>query len=259
MFFFLIKKSFFDAWDNLAALLLSNLSLFLIFMAGFWPLSALWEKGISTGWPILVLLVPALFTAGGTTSSLMSKIADYQRVSWSDIGAALKKTWKGSLLFALLLTVFFPVTFFGMQYYAALKSTLGLAAMALLFWVTLGVWLTAVWFFPVRNRLGGKWSVLLKKSALIMLDNPGFSLFAGIIVLPLMMVLWLFTAFVAFGPAGFQLYMDGALRLLMFKYDWMETHQGARKKDVPWYELLFDERERVGKRTLKGMIFPWKE
>ncbi len=259
MFLFLIKKSFFDAWDNLVVLLLSNFALFLLLMGGFWPFSALVERGLAASWPVLVLLILVLFTAGGMTSRLMSSVAGYRRVAWSDIPVAFTETWKSSLVFAVVLAFFFPVAFFGMTYYSALKNVLGLSAMALLFWVSLGVWLTALWFFPVRNQLGGKWLVVLKKSALLMLDNPGFSLFTGLVMVPLMMILWLLTAFVAFGPAGIQLYMEVALRLLMFKYNWLEEHSGARKRDVPWEELLLDEKERVGKRTLKGMIFPWKE
>lgn len=92
-----------------------------------------------------------------------------------------------------------------------------------------------------------------------MFDNIFLSLFTGIIVLPVNIILWPLTAFGAFGPAGIQLYLNGALRLLMYKYDWLEEHSDATRKDVPWFELLIDEKERVGKRTLKGMIFPWKE
>ncbi len=45
----------------------------------------------------------------------------------------------------------------------------------------------------------------------------------------------------------------------MFKYDYIEAHPDTDRKHLPWEELLFEEREKVGTRTLKGMIFPWKE
>ena len=259
MFFFLIKKAFFDAWDNLGILILANLTSFVVIVAGVWPITRLLENGSVSGIPILILLIPALFVVGGVTSSMMSRIADYKRPAWGDIPTALRKTWKYSLLLTLFLMLFFPISAFGMRYYAGMKTTLGLAAMALLFWISLGVYLVSIWFFPVLNRLSGGFRKSLKKCSLIMLDNLGISLFAGLFVIPLQMILWPFTAFGAFGPAGVQLYMDDALRLLLLKYDWLEDHSEAGKRDIPWFELLIDEREKVGKRTLKGMIFPWKE
>jgi hypothetical protein len=44
----------------------------------------------------------------------------------------------------------------------------------------------------------------------------------------------------------------------MYKYDYLEKNPGDRRR-IPWDALLVEDRERVGKRTLKGMIFPWKE
>ena len=33
----------------------------------------------------------------------------------------------------------------------------------------------------------------------------------------------------------------------------------AEKKHIPWKELVTEDRENVGPRTLKNFIFPWKE
>jgi uncharacterized membrane protein YesL len=214
---------------------------------------------MTAGFLFPAVMIPLLFVAQGIVSSVMSLVADYRRPSWSDIPAHFRNSWKSSLLLSLISAVFFAMSGFGIVYYSRITGFLGLLAAAMLFWISLGFYLTVLWFFPVRNRLTGGFLKLLKKSMLIMFDNVGISLFAGIIVVPLQMLLWPLTAFAAFGPAGIQLYMNGALRLLMFKYDWMETQPNAKRKDIPWFELLLDERERVGHRTLKGMIFPWKE
>ncbi len=259
MFFLLVKKSFFDAWDNLGALILGNLSLFIIFALGLWPMFKILENGSTAGFLILVVLIPAVFIALGIISAAMSQIADYKRLSWGEIPETLKRTWKASLLLSLISTVFFSMSIFGMSYYSGMKSMLGLAASALLFWITVGVYFTLIWFLPVRNRLTGDFRKSLKKSILIMFDNLGLTIFLGFIMIPVNLMLWPLTAFGAFGPAGIQLYLNSALRLLILKYDWLETHPDAKRKDVPWYELLVDEKERVGKRSLKGMIFPWKE
>jgi len=259
MFFFLLKKSFFDAWDNLGALIVGNISFFLLSALGLWPMMKLLENGISGGLLILVILIPAAFTALGIISAAMSRVADYQRFSWSEIPETLKQTWKAGVLVSLLSTGFFSMSIFGMIYYSNMKSMLGLAAAALLFWITVGVYFVLIWFYPVRNRLSGDFRKSLRKSALIMLDNLMLTVFLGFFIIPVNLILWPFTAFGAFGPAGIQLYMNAALRLLLYKYDWLEENPEAKRSEIPWYELLVDEKERVGKRSLKGMIFPWKE
>lgn len=259
MFFLLLKKSFFDAWDNLGALIIGNLSIFLVAAGGLWPILKILELGSPAGYILLIVLVPLLFLVGGTISALMSQVVDYHRVTWSDIPDIFRKTWKVNLLLTLVTVGFFSMSIFGMTYYSSMKTMLGLAASALLFWISVGVYFTLIWFFPVRNRLTGGFRRSLKKSALIMFDNLALTIYLCFIMVPVQMFLWPLTAFGAFGPAGIQLYMNSALRLLIFKYDWLEENPEAKRKDIPWYELLVDEKERVGKRTLKGMIFPWKE
>lgn len=259
MFLFLIKKSFFDAWDNLAVIIVANFSVFAVLMLGLWPATRITESGSPLGLAMLVILVPMLFIVASVSSSLIRKVADYKSVAFSDVPSAFMSSWKYGLFLSVLASAFFALSIFGMLYYSTLKSMLGLAAMALLFWITLGVYLVLIWFFPARNRLEGNFGKLLRKSALLMLDNIALSLFTGLILIPIQFALWPLTAFGGFGPAGIQLFMEDALRLLMFKYDWLEENPDARKKDVPWFELLIDEREKVGKRTLRGMIFPWKD
>ena len=259
MFFLLLKKSFFDAWDNLGAVIAGNIGLLIIAAAGFWPLLKIIESGSLKGLFLLIIIIPMLFVANGLVSRIMSEIADYHRISWSDIPVFFKQTWKISILVSLISTAFFSMSIFGMTYYSSMKSMLGLAASALLFWISVGVYFTLIWFFPVRNRLTGEFRKSIKKSALIMFDNLWLTIFLGFIVIPVNLFLWPMTAFGAFGPAGIQLYMNSALRLLILKYDWLEVNPDAKRKEIPWYDLLIDEKERVGKRTIKGMIFPWKE
>ncbi|MDF1568924.1 MAG: hypothetical protein P1P77_12975 [Spirochaetaceae bacterium] len=255
----MIKKSFFDAWDNLGALILGNFSFFLVLMAGLWPMFRILESGNSMGFIFIVILIPILGITLGMVSSLQSKVADYKRPAWSDLPETFKSTWKISLVYSVSVALFFGISSFGITFYIGMKNMAGLTAVALLFWLCFGVYLLSLWFFPVRNRLSGNFRSLLKKSALIMLDNMGLTLFAGLIMVPLQFFLWPLTAFGAFGPAGILLYQAGTMRLLMLKYDWLEENPESKKRDVPWYELLIDEKELVGKRTLKGMIFPWKE
>jgi len=45
-----------------------------------------------------------------------------------------------------------------------------------------------------------------------------------------------------------------AVRLRMKKYEYLKQNPVADKHHIPWDELLKEEKERVGKRTFKGMI-----
>jgi hypothetical protein len=64
------------------------------------------------------------------------------------------------------------------------------------------------------------------------------------------------------GAAGILLAQQNAFRLLMYKYDWLETQSEEEylkaRKNVPWDELLAEDMESLGPRTFRNFIFPWK-
>jgi len=92
---------------------------------------------------------------------------------------------------------------------------------------------------------------------LLLLDNPLFTV--GLLIGSLVVfVLSAFTAFLLPGLATILLWWNVALKLRLYKYDHLEKHPDDRRH-IPWDGLLAEDRDRVGKRTLKGMIFPWKE
>jgi hypothetical protein len=61
------------------------------------------------------------------------------------------------------------------------------------------------------------------------------------------------------GIGGILLWHQVAANSDFTKYEYLEQHPEANRTPVPWDTLLHDERERVGKRTLRNTIFPWKE
>ena len=73
------------------------------------------------------------------------------------------------------------------------------------------------------------------------------------------LVLSLLTATMIPGVAGISLSRMDTTKLLMLKYDFLEANPDSTKKDINWEDLLYEERQLVGPRTLKGMIFPWKD
>ncbi len=259
MFIFSLKKSFYDAWDNFIGFILTNFALLFVILAGLWPVYWLMENRGVTGMLALAIFLLILGIALGAVSRLMSDMADYHPPKWGNVSRSVRTTWRASLAFSLLLMGTAVISTLGMNYYLTIKNFFGIAAWALLFWMGFGFYLTAIWFFAVRSRMNDGVFKSLKKSLLIMLDNFLLSLFIGFIMIPLQFILWPLTAFAAFGPAGILLYINAAMKLLMHKYDWMAEHPDAKHGDIPWQKLLMEDRERVGTRTLKGMIFPWKE
>jgi uncharacterized membrane protein YesL len=256
MFGFLIKKTFFDMWDNLIRIVILNLG-FILVLAVIVYLPLLFRAAPPLFAVALALGVALLFVYSGVVAKLTSMIADYDRPEFSSFLPALRATYASSLLFAalnialiFLLSVAFPV-------YGRIKSLVGPLASSFLFWVAVFWVLALQYFFPIQARLDRKFRKIIKKMFLLLLDNPLFSigLFIGTVLIA---VLSVFTALLLPGIASVFLWWNVALKLRLYKYDYLEKNPESRKT-IPWDALLTDDRERVGKRTLKGMIFPWKE
>ncbi len=257
MFGFLIKKAFFDMWDNLFRIVIVNLgfiavaALLLYFPLLFKSLPLLFYAALIIG-----LLLLSVYT--GAASRFVRDIANYQAPSFREFWEYVKVTYPSSLLFAITNIVFIFLLSIAFPVYGHIKSIVGPIAFSLLFWLTVTWILSSQYFFPVQSQLDLRFKKILKKMFLIFLDNLGFSIalaIGGLVII----VISVFTAFLLPGPAALLLWVNVALKLRLYKYDYLEENPGANKKAIPWDALLIEDREKVGKRTLKGMIFPWKE
>jgi hypothetical protein len=257
MFGFLLKKTFFDMWDNLFRVIILN--------AGFLACFALvfLLPGISAGLPALAYVVfflgiAVLAVYTGAASRMMSEIADYRHPGFSDFLSFVKQSYASSLILALFLVAYVFTVRFAFSFYGGLSSLLGPLAVALLFWITVALILAGQFFFPVQSRLDGKFRKISRKSFILFIDNPWFSV--GLIMAALVTsIISAFTAFLVPGFATLLLFWNVALKLRLYKYDYLEQNPKESRKRIPWDALLVEDRERLGKRTLKGMIFPWKE
>jgi len=259
MFFFLMKKAFFDGWDNLEILVITNLVIFITGIALIWPLLVLMESALPVFFALLGVIMIFETILLGVASALTSALVDYRRVTWTDIPRFFKRIWKQYLILGIAAVFFVLISLLGIMYYSNFMNLLGITASVILLWILVGTYLTVLWYFPASNRLQGNFKIWMKKSVMLMLDNFLLSLYLGFIMVPLFLIIWPMTAFTTFGPSGILLYFNSALRLLMYKYAWLEENPGAKRSRVPWHEILVNEKKQIGKRTLKGMIFPWKE
>lgn len=127
-------------------------------------------------------------------------------------------------------------------------------------WSSALVLLGLQWLPAAAARMGGRTlRAKLKASFALLLDNFGFTLFVTVWEL-VALGLSFFLAFLLPGFGGAALARVEAFRLRMRKYEWLESlPAGAARRPVPWKELLADDEERLGKRTLRSLIFPWKD
>jgi uncharacterized membrane protein YesL len=262
MFGFYIKKAFFDMWDNLFRIIILNLGYIAVMgIAVVVPYLGQYITFLPQSvafFIVLFLSIAVLSVYSGTASCITKEIADYQEPGFKDFLPYLKETYKPSLIFALANTAVFFLLSLAMPFYLSLKSLLGPLAFAFLFWLSV-IWVISIqFFFPLQSRFDKSFKKNIKKIFLVFFDNTAFSIgvFIGTIVI---FVASTFTAFMLPGLATILLWANVGLKLRLYKYDYIESHSGADRKKIPWDALLVDEKERVGKRTLKGMIFPWKE
>jgi hypothetical protein len=254
---FLIKKTFFDLWDNLFKLALINLGfiaslaipIFIPPLLESVPPLALLVMGLGMLWACVYLAAAAL--------SLKS-VSDYGSFGFADFFHNLRLVWPAGLVLGVLVFAGWILTSLAIPFYLSFNSLVGLLLTAIIFW-TLVVGILALQFFlPIRSRLDAKLTKVIKKSFIIFFDNPGLCIFAflhNLVLLTLSVLL----AFLIPGPAGILLFLDEALRLRLLKYDWLEENPDADRRKIPWDSLLIEEREKTGSRSFKSFIFPWKD
>jgi hypothetical protein len=255
---FFIKKAFFDGWDNLFALAAFNAGYLLLAIVFILIPSAL-GAGSVLSLIALCLGVLALGVWHSLTACAVDAIADYKSTGFREFFSRLGSAWKPGAAFGLLcLLVIFSFTV-GIPFYLGMKSFIGLFLASLLFWVNLTLILASQYFLPLTARRGGSLRRNARVALTLLLDNLAFSFFLLLYNI-VSLVLSIAVAFLVPGFAGLALAGADAVKLRLKKYEWLEGREpSARKQRVPWDELLEEEKELVGERTLKGMIFPWKE
>jgi len=254
---FLIKKNFFDIWDNLFKVALLNIG-FIISLS-----IPVFIPSLLTAVPILgmgSLLVGILWCFVYLSAAALSlkALSDYGNFGFADFFRNLKTVWPAGLVLGALVFLGYILCTIVIPFYLSMKSMIGLLLGAVIFWTLVVAVLALQFFFAVRSRLDTKLIKVIKKCFIIFFDNPMFCIFSlihNIVVLALSTLL----AFLFPGPAGILLFLDEGLRLRLMKYDWLEANPEADRRKIPWDALLIDERERTGTRSLKSFIFPWKD
>ena len=255
MFGFLIKKSFWDLWDNMGRVLVVNL-LFTLLLLGYIGTSYVAQYSLVLASILLLILIAASFIYLGTSAAYIKELNDFKAPEIKSIFNSIKITWRYSLGGGLVFSVIIFLTVLGMRFYSSLGGILGMIGAIFLFWIFVTVLLATLYYFPVMNRLNSTFIKMIKKCFLIFLDNPFLTigLFFGLIFNT---ILSIFTVLLIPGPAGALIWLDNNLRLLIYKYDYMEENPDSGRK-VPWRALFLEDNEKIGPRSFRNTIFPWK-
>lgn len=272
MFGFLLKKNFCDGWDNLFSLVILNV-LFLVCEFGVILLDAFVVSNLSEDVnSTLFILIQVLFVFlaifvinifSFTYGEQAVIVADFGGVRLLDFFKIIPSVLKDAFLMTLLVTVVLFVSAYSITFYMFDQQTLtGLFVGSLLFWIDVFLALSLQWFVPIRSTFHNDFMKCLKKSFIIFMDNTGFSI--SIFIYNIILIILTIPP-IGFFPSviGITLAQQNAFRLRMYKYDYLEEHPELKtpkeRRQIPWEELIFEDRETLGPRKLKSFLFPWKE
>lgn len=261
MIWFFIKKNFCDGWDNLLYLALFNLILIALVSGAFFAVSALIDISVIAALSASAFFICIFNISLLAFSNAALHLADFKSVSIKETFAELSHTWKAGLLFGILVLLLIFVGAVVLPFYFGMGNMIGFALGSVIFWIFVVAILSLQWFMPLYSYFGGSVIKNVKKSFILFFDNTGFSIFMFIYSC-IVFALSGFLGFMAPGITGVILGYNNALRLRMYKYDWLEEHTDIPPKEarrsIPWDELIAEDRETLGPRDLKSFIFPWK-
>lgn len=254
---FIIKKAFFDAWDNLFKLVVFNfmtIPFLVLVMLGLKVLAA----GSILGIVLVVLGIIGIVIHQGTIAYFLRDIGNSISISISDYFKYLKEDFKVKVQFAVSWALFITITTFSIFYYFNGEGMMSLIPLALVFWFSTITTISILLFFPIKVRLGGSFKKVLKKSFILLLDNPLTGIFVFIYGIILFILSVPTLGLLPPGASSISCLLDTVVHLYELKYDYLENNPDVNRKKIPWAELTYELNENIGPRTLRGMLFPWK-
>lgn len=263
---FLLKKNFVDGWDNMFLIILYNFLVATLCIGGYFAISAI-ISNIYLAVTLFFVITSIIFIPLFAIAEISQQIACFKSVDIKDFFRLLPKVCKVAIPFGLLIAFLIIAALVVFPFYAQNESVLGIAILILLFWVFVLFFLALQWFCPLYVNMHGSFFKTLKKSFIFCLDNIGFSIFFFFYTVFLYIISFVIL-FLVPGFAGVILAQCNAVKLRMYKYDWLEENQEEIQKErrknflgkvrIPWSELIAEDKELLGHRTMLDLIFPWR-
>lgn len=257
---FVLRKTFYDMWDNILRIAALNLGFIAVLtIPVFLPMLAaniINSMLLHTVFSVFGILACSVYLSAAALC--VKSISDYGSFGFIDFLRNFKTAWPAGLVMGIFVILLYMVIPNIIWFYLHIESLVGLGLAAIVFWLTIFALLSFQFYFSVYSRLGAKMVKSFNKCMIISMDNSGFSLFLFLNNIVVLIISAVF-AFMFPGPVGILLYLDEALRLRLLKYDWLEANPGADRRKIPWDVLLMEEREKTGHRSFMNFIFPWKD
>lgn len=254
---FMIKKAFFDFWDHLFTVILINVGFSLLLAIIFYLLYLFRINGfLLSFWALAGFYLLNVYM--GVVSQAMNIIIDYKQPDFKEFLGLFKDIWIPALIITLIVAPYIMILSLSAPFYLLQHNIIGMAGVSILFWITIIIALSLQYYYPIYNRLDQNLGKVLKKCFLVFIDNVGLSIYMGIGTIIIILISSLL-GFILPGIGLIFIWINTGFKLRLYKYDYLEANPGANRRKIPWDKLLYDEKENVGKRTLKGIIFPWRD
>ena len=271
MFGFFFKKNLCDVWDNLFYVVVCNffslIALFVSYLIFMFAYSSPFSGEIRAVLIFASVMIDSILicSVGFAAGKNAAKIANFDAPRYSEFFKEFLASFKSGALFGLFAGALICIAAVSLPFYFKMWKSSGsyvwFVFMVLIFWFLVTTFFALQWFLPVKSLMNNGFKKCLKKSYIIFFDNIGFT-FALSFVNLLNLLLTVFTFGLYPGMTGIVITNTNALRILLYKYDWIEVNpdlSAKERKNVPWNDLLAKDRKLLGPRTLKGFFFPWKE
>lgn len=269
MIWLFVKKNFYEGWENIGNIIVANLLtlpfialIFFGFIAngfinlfnGVGSMDLLMAGSLMFATPVLTVL------AAGYAKCAVS-IAEYETVKCADYFKNLGWAVKNTLGFGFILGFILTACFVGIPFYSLVDPFYGPLFSGFLLFFSVILLLAFQWYIPLKAILGFKFKKTLGKCFDVLFDNFAFSLFMALYSLVLFGLSVIIMFFMP-GFSGIVLGYVNALRLRLYKYDWLDQHKDKKgfkdRKNIPWEALLKEDAAVVRSKSLKSLFLPWK-
>ncbi len=263
---FYLKKNFCDGWDNIFFLIVPNIIVTLYAALSFFILSVVFNIESSFALPLSCLAFIVLTALGMVlvmaNSENAAAIANFQMPTLAAYFKQIPKVFFDAVRYGALLGALVVVAFIGIPVYFSAGGVLGFALCATLIFFEAIFALALQWFIPLRALLGRGFVQTIKKCFVLFFDNTGFSVFVFFFNLFLLALSFMIFCLVP-GTAGAVLSGVNALRLRLYKYDWLDAHPENKtpklRKKIPWAALIKEDEDNLGPRGFKSFFMPWRD
>lgn len=261
---------FWDTYDHLGSVIVSNLLWFIFNLPSFVVIVTIFSNLPNLKQFIFLLPIPILILPT-TTAGLYHLSFQWilgKDVSFKEMFSGIKIYFKRSIILFLIQTFIITLAFINVAFYLRLTKTLGFVSLiftGLSFWIAIFLFLQSIYIFPIMVQRNFTVRKTFFSALYLLLDNLFFTIIIGLVIL-------LIFIFCLFSKVGFLLFMmvlialvaNGALFELKEKYNKKEKDDQLPEQEKPtsWHQIL-EKKETPAKkwrhanRGWKDIFRPW--